>query len=159
MEIFDNERFLDFLLEAKLRTYAAQDSNAALPNPLVPGSTQLEWCSGDWLYRDIYFGMLRFTGQETVYWKKIPVWAMCYSGGMNMGIDRDEAKHIYSFLGEALVLVTRDQPFRGPVNYAASNFVYRTSLSGDVDCFEGREEILADGSLQYALNYTGGFIS
>lgn len=159
METFNNEEFLDFLLGAKRRTYAAQDGNNALPNPLVPGSTQLEWCSGNWLYRDIYFGMLHFTGQETVYWKNTPVWGMCYSGGINLGVDHDEAKHIYSFLGEALVLVTRDQPFRGPANYTAGNFVYQTNLSGDVDRFEGGEEILVDGSLRYALNYLGGFIS
>ena len=54
-----------FLRHAKLATYAAQGDDASVA-PLLGGSKQLEYRDGDWLYRDIYFGMLRFVGQEVV---------------------------------------------------------------------------------------------
>lgn len=50
------EEFLRFLLEAKRRTYAAQGDEATVP-PVLPGAKQLEWQEGDWLYRDLSFGM------------------------------------------------------------------------------------------------------
>jgi hypothetical protein len=60
------EQFVDFLLEAKRTTYAGQGDEATV-TPLVPGSKQLEYRDRDYLYRDIYFGMAYFVGQEVVF--------------------------------------------------------------------------------------------
>jgi hypothetical protein len=52
------------LLEAKRTTYAGRGDEATVM-PLLPGSKQLEYRDGDYLYRDIYFGMAYFVGQES----------------------------------------------------------------------------------------------
>ena len=58
------DTFVD-LLQAKRATYAGQGDEATV-TPLVPGSKQLEYRDGDYLYRDIYLGMAYFVGQEVV---------------------------------------------------------------------------------------------
>ncbi|MCF6322702.1 MAG: DUF5680 domain-containing protein, partial [Rhizobiaceae bacterium] len=126
MVSFNNEKFLDFLLNAKRRTYAAQDSSAVQSIALVPGSKQLEWIDGDWLYRDIYFGMSRFVGQETVYWCDDPVWSMGYSGGATAQAEISDVNPVYSFLKQALNKVQRDRPDRGPETFKAGGLRYQT---------------------------------
>ena len=61
MEKFADETFLDFLLKAKKSTYAVQ-GDRAMVSPLLPGSKQLEFSEGNFIYRDIYFGFTRFVG-------------------------------------------------------------------------------------------------
>jgi hypothetical protein len=39
--------------------------------PLVPGSKQLEYRDGEYLYRDIYVGMAYFVGQEVVFHREL----------------------------------------------------------------------------------------
>jgi hypothetical protein len=56
---------LAFLLRAKRRTYALL-GDAASVTPLLPGSRQLEYREDPLLYRDVYFGLRSFVGQETV---------------------------------------------------------------------------------------------
>jgi hypothetical protein len=51
------DRLVRFLLEAKRRTYAGLDDDATVSTPLLPGSKQLEHRDGEFLCRDIYFGM------------------------------------------------------------------------------------------------------
>src|SRR6202048_2184111 len=75
------EQFVDFLLEAKRTTYAGQGDEATV-TPLVTGSKQLEYRDGDYLYRDIYFGMAYFVGQEVVFHRELAVWSMSYAGGV-----------------------------------------------------------------------------
>lgn len=73
-------QFVDFLLEAKRATYAGQSDEATVA-PLVPASKQLEYRDGDYLYRDIYFGMAYFVGQEVVFHRE-QVWSMsCVASG------------------------------------------------------------------------------
>lgn len=60
------ESILDFLVESKRQTYAAQGDNASV-TPLLPGSRQLEYRNGSLFYRDVYFGVAYFVGQETIY--------------------------------------------------------------------------------------------
>ncbi|WP_235977030.1 hypothetical protein [Bradyrhizobium archetypum] len=55
-----------FLLEAKRRTYAGLDDDATVTAALLDGSKQLEHQASPYAYRDIYFGMGFFVGQETV---------------------------------------------------------------------------------------------
>ncbi|MFX8235358.1 DUF5680 domain-containing protein, partial [Acinetobacter baumannii] len=66
-------------------------------------------------YRDIYFGMGFFVGQETVSQDDRVIWSMSYSGGARAEIaDRDGFLAIYKFLRQALLAVRVEEPFRGP---------------------------------------------
>jgi len=93
------DRFVDFLLRAKRATYAGQDDEATVA-PLVPRSKQLEYRDGDYLHRDIYFGMACFVGQEVVSLRSEPVWSMSYAGG--------DSRTIYRFLRLGIEEIARE---------------------------------------------------
>ena len=79
-----------FLVEAKRRTYAGLDDDATVATPLLAGSKQLEHRAPPYAYRDIYFGMGFFVGQETVSKDDRVIWSMSYSGGAGAEItDRE----------------------------------------------------------------------
>lgn len=61
--------FSDFLKEAKLNNYAGSDNITTAPSPRLEQNTQLEWRSGDWFYRDIYYGSSYFRE-----WKRCFLW-------------------------------------------------------------------------------------
>jgi hypothetical protein len=66
-----------FIVRAKAVTYVGGGVKVA---PSRPGSHDLTFAGGDWSYRDSYFGGTDFLGQETVWLKGEPVWAMNYYG-------------------------------------------------------------------------------
>ena len=97
------ESILDFLVEAKQQTYASQGDDASITPPQLAGSRQLEYRRGSFLYRDIYFGVSYFVGQEIVYKDNRPYWSMSYAGGVEPAITNAlEIRPIYAFLREAL---------------------------------------------------------
>ncbi|REJ25220.1 MAG: hypothetical protein C6P37_14945 [Caldibacillus debilis] len=151
------KRFVDFLIRAKKATYAAQGDDASTP-PLLAGSRQLEYREGDYFYRDIYFGMGFFAGQEVVYIKDKPVWSMCYAGGVEKGLEHRLAKAVYAFLRKALRNAGHEQPYRGPVRFAEGEWIYRNGFSGGLEWFAGEETIALSGKTVYRLHYSGGFI-
>jgi hypothetical protein len=152
------EEFLRFLLEAKRRTYAAQGDEATVP-PVLPGAKQLEWQEGDWLYRDLYFGMAYFVGQETVWFQDRPVWSMSYAGGVTAFVtSKEHIFQIYRFLRSAMRQVSADHPFRGPSSWQEGELVYANQHQGGVKAFWGNETIAFQGALVYELHYSGGFL-
>ncbi len=154
----DRKNFFEFLLLAKRNTYASGGQDTRVSIPLVPASKQLDWKSGNWLYRDIYFGMTRFSGMETVYWHSNPVWSMGYFGGIRPETSEGLVKPAYSFLQKALAQASREHPYRGPQSYTLDNWVYRSVLYGDENQFDGTEEVWCDEQSLYLLNFAGGFI-
>ena len=62
-------------------TYAAQE-NISDVAPLLPDSKQLEYRAHAYLYRDVYFGGVRFAGHEVVYLSERAIWSMSYAGGL-----------------------------------------------------------------------------
>ncbi len=154
----DQATFISFLMAAKRATYAAQSGSARV-DAVVTGSTQLEYARGDWLYRDIYYGEAFFAGQEVVFWKSLPVWSMCYAGGLN---DPENAKEIelkvYSFLKKALQSVPVEMPYRGPAEFISEDLVYRNQCRGRLERFEGREEVIVVNRTVYELGYVGGLL-
>ena len=66
-----------FVVEAKRATYVGGGVAAAEPDrsPWI-----LVFRQGDWLYRDSYFGGSDFLGQEVVWFRRQPRWAMNYHG-------------------------------------------------------------------------------
>ncbi|SFJ64176.1 DUF5680 domain-containing protein [Thermoflavimicrobium dichotomicum] len=157
MTDFLPREFLDFLIKAEKATYASQGDNASV-TPLLEGSRQLEFQEGPFLYRDVYFGMSYFVGQEVVYYQGQPIWSMCYSGGVDKEFEMDFVKKVYAFLRKALRNVSADHPFRGPKEFVEGDYIYRDSNSGELDEFTGKETITFANKFIYSLNYSGGFI-
>jgi len=152
-------RLSEFLVDAKRRTYAGLDDDATIAAPLLPGSKQLEYRDGDLSYRDIYFGMRFFVGQETVQSGADTVWSMSYSGGVvSTVVDRGEFLAIYAFLRQALLAIRDDRPFRGPPQFEDRSFRYVNISSGDVAAFHGEEQICRGRSKVYGLRYSGGLL-
>jgi hypothetical protein len=149
-----------FLVEAKRRTYAGLDDDATVAAPLLTGSKQLEHRAPPYAYRDIYFGMGFFAGQETVSRDGRVIWSMSYSGGVRAEItERDEFLAIYKFLRQALLGVSVEAPYRGPRLFEQMGMVYRNEIDGGLDRFHGVETIAwHDGAQLYELRYGGGLL-
>jgi hypothetical protein len=147
-----------FLVSAKVKTYASGGSSSqASVDPLLEGSHQLEFRSGEFLYRDIYFGGAFFAGEETVYHGKNAVWCMCYAGGWtNSEMAADEIVVLAGLLQSALRHIPSDYPFRGPLEHREAGYIYTNNPVGDVDRFHGVEAITRDNDLVYELHYCGG---
>lgn len=158
MSEMNQEELIRFLIRAKQETYAAQGDDGTR-QPLVPGSKQLEYGEGPWLYRDIYFGFSHFSGQEVVYDRECPIWSMTYSGGTAPDIkDSRRIREVYAFLRAALRKLQPDRPFRGPCLFREGAFRYEDESVGGVDQFHGRERITEEGRVIYSLTYQGGWI-
>jgi len=152
----DEVAAVDFIVRAKRSTYAAGGDAATVSEVLVPGSKQLEFAEGDWLYRDIYTGFRFFAGQETVYHRDAPVWTMVYCGGVGGAVAEAETHDVYRFLREALSRVDPGAPYRGPRSFANSVYEYDNSYQGSPRRFRGREGVHRDGREVYGLDYCGG---
>lgn len=156
--LLEKERLIRFLAEAKRNTYAAQGDEASVP-PLLAGSKQLEYAEGDYRYRDIYFGMDFFAGQEVVELEGRPVWTMVYSGGVTMSpASRARTAAVYQFLRSALRQADAHQPYRGPKRWLEGDWEYRNAFEGGLESFHGVESILLDGESVYELHYSGGLL-
>lgn len=145
---------IDFLRQAKHATYASVGDSATVPT-LLAGTKQLEYRSGDFFYRDIYAGMLRFVGQEIVYFRDKPIWSMCYSGGTLSNVAVNEISAIYAFLRQALRHVPAELPLRGPKDFAEPPYCYVCETIGTIEQFHGQEHIASDATLLYELHYCG----
>ncbi|MHB8270667.1 DUF5680 domain-containing protein [Bradyrhizobium sp.] len=152
-------RLAAFLVEAKRRTYAGLDDDATVATPVIPGSKQLDYSNGELSYRDIYFGMAFFVGQEVVTDKQQAIWSMSYAGGVSPDItDRNTFLAVYGFLRKALLRVGEDRPFRGPSQFEQGSYRYVNASEGELPEFHGAERIYLDAMPVYALRYSGGII-
>lgn len=145
---------IEFLRAAKLATYASQGDAASVP-ALLADSKQLEYRQGEWLYRDVYFGMFRFAGQEVVYHQSEPVWSMTYSGGLTQDDARGQAAEIYAFLRQALLQTPVSLPLRGPSVLTVGDKSYGCATVGGVAAFHGTEFIEVAGTKVYELHFSG----
>ena len=159
----NREFFVSFLITAKQHTYAAQGGAGAAVTPFLPGSHQLEYHTGQLLYRDVYFGSEYFAGQETVYYDTSPVWSMVYAGGGLKNVPRsirDAVKmpQMYAFLQAALRHAPAEHPYRGPALWQAADFTYSNEIHGDLERFWGMEAISYQDVAIYQLHYSGGIL-
>lgn len=148
-----DSQLAEFLVQAKRATYAAQGDDASV-TPLLPGSRQLEYQLGEVLYRDIYFGMAYFVGQETVYENGTPIWSMSYAGGMTD--PHADMGGAYNFLQFALRQVESASPFRGPGLIRGDGYQYTSQTNGTLENFWGIERISHNRGIVYELRYHGG---
>jgi hypothetical protein len=152
-------RLAAFLVEAKRRTYAGLDDDATVAAPIMAGSKQLEYSDNELSYRDIYFGMAFFVGQEVVTDKQRAIWSMSYAGGVSPDIaDRDKFLGVYAFLRKALLCIGEDRPFRGPSHFEQGSYRYVNTPEGELSGFHGAERIYLEGMPVYGLRYCGGII-
>ncbi|MBF6612650.1 MAG: hypothetical protein IVW55_05920 [Chloroflexi bacterium] len=153
----DTVAFSSFLVEAKRNAQPAP--GVAAMQSFMPGVIQLEYSRGLYSYRNTYFGIERFSGQETVHFDNKPVWGMGYNGGLVTHYMWDlQAQWIYAVLRAALAQVTEELPFRGPLNYEYYGFEYINHPLGHLAEFFGEETIKYRNALVYHLWYVGGFI-
>lgn len=150
--------FASFLRSAKLATYAALGDDATT-QPLLADSKQLEFSHGPYLYRDIYFGLTRFVGQEVVYADGRARWSMAYSGGLCSGVPASEAPQVYRALRAALSAAPTDLPLRGPSQFEFAGLRYSCTPTGSLASFHGTEQLSRGATLVYELQFTGGLLA
>lgn len=143
------DAMLDFLLAAKVACYAGGGGEAM---PSRPGSHDLHHADGEWLYIDSYLGSERFSGEEAIWHSGQPAWAMNYTGRvLAPGFSGD-------FLKEALSLVPRESPYRGPMVHHHGDHSYHCIVHGEFEWFDGYEEIYCRDVKVYECFFHGGVV-
>ena len=146
-----------FLIEAKTKGGYGFGKEI---KPWRKGFKELEYRKGNFYYRDSYSGHFFAPGQEVVYYKNKPVWAMAYSGGMNFKYHGNAkfALEVFGFLRKALAKMPLSKPFRGPAKLKIGDFVYTSKLAGNIKDFSGIEKINYKGKEVFKQYYIGGLI-
>lgn len=140
---------IDFLCRAKKSTYAGQGSEEKSSRP---GSHDLHYTEGMLSYIDTYLGGEKFAGEEAVWLENQPLWSMNYAGRiLAEGFSGD-------FLKEALSLVPRENPYRGPLLYSNGDYTYHCMVTGSFGWFQGYEEIFCNSNKVYECMFHGGRI-
>ena len=143
----DLDEMIEFRLEANRNTYAGF-SNEVSSTRLDSHDFRFE--KGEWTYHDSYVGGEQFAGEEAVWKSGKAVWAMNYCGRV---LDQ---KFSGNFLKAALRAADMKLPFRGPEFFQDGEYVYKTSVSGGVEWFQGFEEIFLGEGKVYECFYHGG---
>ena len=143
------EELTAFLCRAKKNTYAGHGAEST---PSRPNSHDLIYKEGDFTYIDTYLGGKCFSGEEAVWKGTVPEYAMNYCGRV---LDTDFSG---DFLKEALLLVREDIPYRGPNVYYAGDYSYHCMVNGDMNWFQGYEEIFCRGRKVYECYFHGGVV-
>lgn len=145
----EKEKLIKFLLKAKKSTYAAKGAEVESSRPQ---SHDLKYEKGQLLYIDSYLGGEKFAGEEAVWIKDNPVWAMNYYGRvLAAGFEGD-------FLKEALLNVPAEMPYRGPAEYTKNDLKYKCSVTGNFEYFKGYEAIYNEDHKVYECRFHGGII-
>ena len=105
---------------------------------------------GDYLYYDTWLGAEKFSGQEAIWKDGQAIYAMNYFGRV-----LDE-RFSGDFLKEALRAATKECPYRGPEYLQTGEYIYKTKVIGDIDWFQGYEEIFCQNIKVYECYYHGG---
>ena len=143
-----DKKIIEFLVEAKKNTYAAK--GAEVKSSRV-NSHDLKYEKDNLMYYDTYLGTDKFSGTEAVYLNNKAIWSLNY-----MGRVLDKTTFSGDFLKEALMKVTVDNPYRGPVMYNNGDYEYKMILEGEFDFFKGYEVITYKNRIIYECNFIGG---
>ncbi len=146
---------IDFIIKAKLSGYAS--GGEGLEKKFSDGSVGFEIVSDGSRYLDRYHGFNPFAGSEKIYDANNQlIWVGNYFGEV-LPSGSDPGR-IYSFLKEALLLVSPEYPFRGPAHLEKAGLRYENQQSGSIDRFHGVESIYENNEKVYVLHYHGGRI-
>lgn len=144
-----DKSIIDFLCRAKKSTYAGKGPEC---RPSRPNSHDLEYVEGNLKYIDTYLGGEKFSGEEALWKEDIPIWSMNYIGRV-----LDE-RFSGSFLKEVLSLVSKENPYRGPVIYQNGQYKYHCIINGEFNWFQGHEEIYFEDIKVFECFFHGGVI-
>lgn len=150
----DTRLLNEIVVAAKAATYVGGGVKAGASRT---GSHDLAWSQGHWRYLDSYFGGTDFLGQEVVWFKDEPVWAMNYYGYIVLPelIDGQRAGET---IKAALSAMYAEGRFLGGFQWSGVHGTYIDRSTGDVAHFHGREVIMVEGREAYALDYFGGLM-
>lgn len=143
------DEIIRFRLEANVNTYAAFMNET--------DSTRLDshdyrYEKGEYVYHDTYVGGEQFAGEEAVWRSGKAVYAMNYMGRV-LGDNFSG-----NFLKEALRNADFKMPYRGPEYYQAGEYTYKCKVSGDINWFQGHEEIYWGEEKVYECYFHGGLL-
>jgi len=154
MSDFSLEQLTTFIVCAKAATYVGGGDKSL---SCRSGSHDLQFQDGDWSYLDSYFGGADFIGQEVVWFKGKPVWAMNYYGRLlkpAMMTAAEAGRVIQKSLSE----MYKQGRFLGGFEHSVEDSMYIDTSTGDVRSFTGHEWINRGGVRVYELVYHGGLI-
>jgi len=141
-----------FLIRAKKDVFA----DRANFESSRPSSKDKQYSEGNLKYIDSFFGEINFAGEEVLLKNDVTFWAMNYIGRV---LSEDVSmESLWRFLEDALLLVPKEHPYRGPLHYAHGEYAYKCTISGNFDWFSGAEEIYHNGVKVYELMFHGGYV-
>ena len=143
-----------FIVQAKAATYVGSGAHS---DSSRPGSNDLHFADGDWLYIDSYFGGTDFIGEEAVFHAGKPVWAMNYYGYI-LRPERISAAEAGQMIKASLSRMYQENRFLGGFRHTQGHFTYVDTSEGDLTHFTGKEWIERDGVVAYELVYHGGLV-
>ncbi|MBP5697271.1 MAG: helix-turn-helix transcriptional regulator [Treponema sp.] len=143
----DLDQLIQFRLEANVNTYAAFMNEVA--------STRLDshdfrYENGDYVYHDTYVGGEQFAGEEAVWKSGKSIYAMNYLGRV---LSKEFSGN---FLKDALRHADKKMPYRGPEHYEDGEYIYKCSVNGNFEWFQGYEEIFWREKKVYECYFHGG---
>lgn len=143
------DEIIRFRLEANVNTYAAFMNET---DSTRLDSHDFRYEKGEYVYHDTYVGGEQFAGEEAVWRCGKAVYAMNYMGrvlGENFS---------GNFLKEALRNADFKMPYRGPEYYQAGEYTYKCKVTGDINWFQGHEEIYWGEIKVYECYFHGGLL-
>lgn len=142
----------EFLVKAKRNTYAGNGKEIILPDD----GKELIYEENSWKYQDRYYKFNPFFGQELVWRNNNLIWGMNYYGSARTDFSVS-TEEIYKNLKKALLQVCEEAPFRGPKSLKLADYLqYFNKYIGNIDNFEGKENIYFRKASVYSLIYHGG---
>ncbi|MFN2272178.1 MAG: DUF5680 domain-containing protein [Anaerolineae bacterium] len=154
MQDFMLKQLEAFIVKAKAATYVGDGAKGPACRP---GSHDLQFQDGDFAYLDSYFGGVDFIGEEVVYYKGEPVWAMNYYGRI-LEPEMIAAAEAGQIIKQSLSAMYQEGRFLGGFEYDTDGGVYTDTSEGDAAAFAGKEWITREGVRVYELVYHGGLI-
>ncbi len=143
----DLDQLIQFRLEANVNTYAAF-MNEVQSTRL--DSHDFRYQNGDYVYHDTYVGGEQFAGEEAVWKGGKSVYAMNYLGRV---LSKEFSGN---FLKDALRHADKKMPYRGPEHYEDGEYIYKCSVNGNFEWFQGYEEIFWRDKKVYECYFHGG---
>jgi hypothetical protein len=143
-----------FIVRAKANTYVGDGKKIT---PSRPASHDLMFQDGDFKYLDSYFGGTDFIGQEVVYYRDQPLWAMNYYGRI-IKPDLINASQAGQIIKASLTEMYKTGRFLGGFENAFGEFIYTDTSEGNAHSFIGKEWITCQNQRVYELLYHGGLI-
>ena len=143
-----------FIVRAKAATYVGDGEQVT---PCGTGSHDLRFTDGEWSYHDSYFGGADFIGEEVVYFREKPIWAMNYYGRI-LRDDLLTGAQAGQMIKASLSRMYQAGRFLGGFEHNENDLTYVDASEGSTAYFHGREIIRREQEIAYELLYHGGLI-